>query len=140
VPLSPSATDELRVYLRARHTIDPHPAPTSLLLCSCIHRPYSPEGLSNAIKNAMTKSGVWAGATRMARVHDFRHGFAVAALRRWYEADADVQANLPKLALYMGHVSIASTAYYLRFMPAVVTLASQRFNRACGDIVDGGAP
>jgi integrase len=109
-------------------------------LCSCIHRPYSPEGLSNAIKNAMTKSGVWAGATRMARVHDFRHGFAVAALRRWYEADADVQANLPKLALYMGHVSIASTAYYLRFMPAVVTLASQRFNRACGDIVDGGAP
>lgn len=88
----------------------------------------------------MARSNVWSGAARLARVHDFRHGFAVAALRRWYEADMDVQSNLPKLALYMGHVSIASTVYYLRFMPAVVTLASQRFDRSCGDIIDGGAP
>ena len=51
-----------------------------------------------------------------------------------------MQSNLPKLALYMGHVSIVSTAYYLRFMPAVVALASQRFARAFGNLVEGGAP
>ena len=48
-------------------------------------------------------------------MHDLRHSFAVEALMRWYESGADVQANLPKLAMYMGHVSIVSTAYYLRF-------------------------
>ena len=51
-----------------------------------------------------------------------------------------MQSNLPKLALYMGHVSIVSTAYYLRLMPAVVAQAGKRFARACSDLVDGGAP
>jgi integrase/recombinase XerD len=41
--------------------------------------------------------------------------------------------------MYMGHVSIASTTYYLRFMPAAVSLASERFAHACGDLIDGGA-
>jgi hypothetical protein len=32
---------------------------------------------------------------------------------RWYRDGADVQSNLPRLAIYMGHVSIVSTAHYL---------------------------
>jgi integrase len=71
-------------------------------------------------------------------VQDFRHSFAVSALLRWYEADADAQANLPKLALYMGHVNIVSTAYYLRWMPAIVARASDRFARACSGVIEGG--
>ena len=51
-----------------------------------------------------------------------------------------MQANLPKLALYMGHVSIISTAYYLRWMPAVVACASERFERSFGRLVQGGKP
>jgi integrase len=88
----------------------------------------------------MLRSGDRSAAPRLARVHDFRHGFAVGALRRWYEAGADVQSELPKLAMYMGHVSIASSAHYLRYMPAVVALAGERFARSCADLVDGGAP
>jgi integrase/recombinase XerD len=42
--------------------------------------------------------------------------------------------------MYMGHVSIASTAYYLRLMPAVLALASKRFARGCGDLVQENAP
>ena len=72
-------------------------------------------------------------------MQDFRHSFAVAALLRWYETDADVQSSLPKLALYMGHVSIVSTAYYLRWMPAVVSQASARFARSCAGVIEGGA-
>ena len=51
-----------------------------------------------------------------------------------------MQAELPKLAMYMGHVSIASTTYYLRFMPVVVTLASERFASECGALVEGELP
>ena len=76
---------------------------------------------------------------RQPRVLDFRHSFAVAALLRWYENGADVQVNLPKLALYMGHVSIVSTAYYLRWMPAVVERASERFERSAGHLIEGDA-
>jgi integrase/recombinase XerD len=95
--------------------------------------------LSSAIKRIMRASGIWP-ANKMPRVHDLRHGFAVSALKRWYEEGRDVQSELPKLAMYMGHVSIASTAHYLRFMPAVVELASNRFGKAFGDIVKDGAP
>ena len=140
VPLSRTATQALREFLAARRDRGLDLRPDAALLCSKKGQPYSGSGLWRSLKSVMTRSGIWAGAARCPRVQDFRHSFAVAALLRWYEADADVQANLPKLALYMGHVSIVSTAYYLRFMPAVVARAGERFARAFGDLVDGGAP
>jgi integrase len=139
VPLSVSASRELRAYLRVRAAFVPRAA-ENRLLCGATGHGYMPETLSEVVHAVMCRSKVWAKARRVPRVHDFRHAFAVAALRRWYEEGRDVQSELPKLALYMGHVSIASTAYYLRFMPAVVALASQRFERACGEILKGGAP
>lgn len=138
VPLSPSATQELHAYLSVRATFVPRTAHNAMLLCSDVARGYSNEGLSNMIRDLMRCSGIWVNAPRMPRVHDFRHAFAVEALRRWYEEGRDVQSELPKLSMYMGHVSIASTAYYLRFMPAVVDLASQRFASSCGELIDGG--
>jgi integrase len=139
VPLSRTAAHELRRYLDARRAIDAHPSPCAPLLCKPSGEPYSYEGLANNIKDAMIRSGIWSGAKRRPRIHDFRHSFAVAALARWYKANADVQSHLPRLALYMGHVSIASTAHYLRYMPTVVALAGRRFERAFGDLIQGGA-
>lgn len=139
VPLSPSATQELHAYLRVRAAFVDRIAHNTMLLCSCATRGYTVEGLSNAVRDVMHRSGIWANAPRVPRVHDYRHAFAVAALRRWYEEGRDVQAELPKLSMYMGHVSIASTTYYLRFMPAVVALASERFANSCADLIEGGA-
>jgi hypothetical protein len=50
-------------------------------------------------------------------------------------AVVDVQAKLPLLATYMGHVSIASTEYYLKFVEPLGVSASDRFARHCGDLV-----
>jgi integrase/recombinase XerD len=61
-------------------------------------------------------------------------------LIRWYRAGADVQSCLPSLAMYMGHVSIVSTAHYLHFVPAMQELASSRFETAFGNIVVEAAP
>ena len=36
----------------------------------------------------------------------------------------------------MGHVSIASTAHYLHFVPEVAALASERFADKCGHLID----
>jgi integrase len=69
------------------------------------------------------------------RVHDLRFTFAFHALQRWYRAGVDVQARLPTLATYMGHVSILSTQYYLPILDVVAQEASQRFERHCGRLL-----
>jgi integrase/recombinase XerD len=139
VPLSPSARAELREYLEIRHRPGMHVGASAPLLCNRSRgwRPYSKTGMHQALHALFEAAGVrnWQG--RCPRVHDIRHAFAVEALRRWYADGADVQVNLPKLALYMGHVSIVSTAYYLRWMPAVVARASERFEHLCGALVAG---
>ena len=68
------------------------------------------------------------------------------ALLRWYRAGVDLQAKLPLLATYMGHVSIVSTEYYLPFVEGLAAAASERFAAYCGSFVTleprskGGAP
>lgn len=140
VPLSVSAHAELRRYLAARQQARFDECPGAPLLCTLGSRAYSGAGLYNSLKYLLRCAGIHDSAGRSPRVQDFRHSFAVSALLRWYDADADVQSCLPKLALYMGHVSIISTAYYLRWMPAVVSRASERFARSCAGVVEGGAP
>ena len=39
------------------------------------------------------------------------------------------------MALYMGHVSIVSTQYYLQFVEPLAAAASDRFDRHCGALV-----
>jgi integrase len=48
-----------------------------------------------------------------ARVHDFRHGYAVHRLNSWVRTGQDVNALYPYLSEYMGHSSYADTDYYL---------------------------
>ncbi len=40
------------------------------------------------------------------RIHDLRHTFAVHRLLAWYRDSQDVNARLPWLATYLGHVDI----------------------------------
>jgi integrase len=91
--------------------------------------------LGDAINRLFLAANVTDAEGRRPRVQDLRHSFAVQALMRWYRDGADVQSNLPRLAIYMGHVSIVSTAHYLHFLPAMRQLASERFEAAFGDVV-----
>lgn len=91
-----------------------------------------------AINRLFVTAGICDAPGRRPRVHDLRHSFAVQALLRWFRAEADVQSCLPKLALFMGHVSIESTAHYLHWIPAVRALASTRFEKQFGQLITGG--
>lgn len=138
VPLSASACAELQRYVAARQQAGFDQGPAAPLLCTLGSHAYTGDGLYNSLKHLLRSAGIFDNTGRCPRVQDFRHSFAVSALLRWYETDADVQSNLPKLALYMGHVSIVSTAYYLRWMPAVISQASARFARSCAGVIEGG--
>ena len=98
-------------------------------------RAYTGEGFGSTIRALLRTTGIRTAAGRLPRVHDFRHTFAVHALLRWYHAGHDVQAKLPLLAAYMGHISIVSTAYYLRFIDQLAGCASERFGQRCGALI-----
>lgn len=142
VPLSPSARSELQRYLLPRVTPALDARPNTPLLCNISRglRGYTGTGLSGGIHALFQAVGIHDGSGRQPRIHDIRHSFAVQALLRWYREDADLQSNLPKLAMYMGHVSIVSTAYYLRLVPALANLASERFERGFGDLLQETRP
>lgn len=64
------------------------------------------------------------------RPHDLRHSFAVRTLTGWYRDGVDVDANLPKLSTYMGHVLPSHTYWYLSAAPELLGLAAQRLETA----------
>jgi integrase len=66
------------------------------------------------------------------RPHDLRHTFAVRTLLGWYQAGLDVEARLPRLSTYLGHVAPSSTYWYLSATPALMALVAQRLERAMG--------
>ena len=141
VPLSTDAQGEIRAYLKQRLAA-PWDVSTEAPLIGghqhshAIHE-YSNTTIGRALHELCITAGVQDADGRLPRVHDFRHSFAVQALLRWYRNGADVQACLPKLAMYMGHVSIASTAYYLHWIPEVAYTASGRFERRYGHLIAG---
>lgn len=144
VPLSIDAQRELRSYLKVRLAPPWDISPNSALIGhhhgSSTFRGYAGGALGRGITEVFRAARICDAHGRTPCVHDFRHVFAVQALLRWYRAGADVQSQLPKLAMYMGHVSIVSTAYYLHWIPDIAAAASTRFERKFGYLVPGESP
>ena len=69
------------------------------------------------------------------RVHDLRTTFAVNNLRSWFAQGRDVGALLPVLQTYLGHSSIADTAYYLHLTAESYPDITARVQQAIGDVV-----
>ena len=53
-----------------------------------------------------------------ARIHDFRHTYAVNRLNTWVKEGKDVRSYYPYLSEYMGHSSYRETDYYLSLVDA----------------------
>lgn len=63
---------------------------------------------------------------RPPRLHDLRHSFVVNTVLDAYRTGADVQALLPTLSTYLGHVDPAATYWYLSAAPELLALAGER--------------
>lgn len=137
LPLSADATRELEEHLHVRRLRGFPLGSDAPLIWSAYGRggAYTGEGLGGGIRSLFRAADIRTAAGRWPRVHDIRHTFAVQALLRWYRAGEDVQAKLPYLATYMGHVSIVSTQHYLHFIEEVAASASERFERRCGALI-----
>jgi integrase/recombinase XerD len=63
------------------------------------------------------------------RLHDLRHTFAVHRVIAWYREGADMQASLPLLATYLGHINLSGTQTYLTMTAELLGEASLKFER-----------
>ena len=144
LPLSADGAREIDAYLAARRARYPSVAGDSPLVWNCRGggKRYVDAAIAQGIRKLLRAAGIRTPAGKTPRIHDLRHTFAVRALLRWYRTGADVQAKLPFLATFMGHVSIVSTEYYLHFVEELAVAASERFARRCAALVTppSGAP
>lgn len=133
VPVHASATAALRGYDRLRDYLCPAPVVPAFFVSTrgtrldAANMPADFAGLLGAAGIAAIPG------RRRQRIHDLRHSFTVATLLDWYRAGADVQARLPLLATYLGHVDPKSTYWYLSGSPELLALVATRLEHAFGD-------
>lgn len=137
LPLSNDAWKELESLLKIRRKLKFSPSADSPLIWNNYKKggSYSGNAIRRTFQSLFHKANIHTIRDGLPRLHDFRHTFAVHALLRWYREGLDVQAKLPLLAIYMGHVSIISTQYYLQYLEEVVSTANERFAKIYSKLV-----
>jgi integrase len=128
VPLHPSTVAILRAYRLARDAaIVKQDCPA--FFRSLRGRRYTSHTLEGALCRLGRENRLREPTGPGPNFHRLRHRFAVQRLIAWYEQGVDVQAKLPALATYMGHVSYTETAHYLTATSELMRLAASRRHR-----------
>jgi site-specific recombinase XerD len=113
IVLSKSTTGALSRYLARRINRNPNGPDAPLLLNERRQRLCYPT-VQLTYRRLLQTCGIMHDRHKPPRIHDLRHTFAVHRLLAWYRDGEDVNARLPALATYMGHVNISSTQVYLQ--------------------------
>lgn len=130
VPLQASTLGALRVYQLRRDHLCPRPTAPSFFISTTGTRLDQPT-FGSTFLHLVRQAGLRPRSGRCRpRPHDLRHSFAVRTLLNWYRAGYDVEAKLPLLSTYLGHVNPASTYWYLSAAPELLALAGQRLEHA----------
>lgn len=127
VPLAPSTHEALQAYLRQRLQASPD-TPDSPLLINLRGGRLRHASVYGAWRQVLQHSRLADRPAPRPRLHDLRHTFAVHRLLDWYRDGQDLQARLPWLATYMGHVDILSTRVYLQATPELMDQVDRRFH------------
>jgi len=91
--------------------------------------PYNTDYVHDFFLRILWKAGISRGGRGVGpRLHDFRHTFAVLALKKMHDNGMDIYCSLPLLSTYLGHSSGAATEGYVRLtreiFPEVVSKVS----------------
>ena len=134
LPLHPATLGALAGYQAVRDQLCPAPGTGSLLvsttgarLCQATVQP--------TFRQLLRQAGIGQGPSRpRPTIHGLRHSFAVKTLIGWYRDGQDVQARMPALSTYLGHVAPAATYWYLTGTPELLALAAARLEAATGGV------
>ena len=126
IPLAESSCIAIAAYIKKRCQYALH-TPESPLFINLRHHRFHHCTVWHDFHLLLEYSGITHTKGVHPRIHDLRHTFAVTRTLSWYREGLDVNALLPALATYMGHVSIASTQIYLQPTEELLEQANQRF-------------
>ena len=114
IPLNESVSNVLESYINNNHYL----SFDSFIFLNNKHKRYSRTLLHDMLKKVLKQANIpktYQGKSQ--RIHDFRHTFAVNALRQMQEKGFDLYTSLNVLSTYLGHKGIIETEYYLRLLP-----------------------
>jgi integrase/recombinase XerD len=127
VPLHPSTADQLRHYADRRTALR-YDALSDVFFVSEqggeLHRGALWRWFTTRCRTLGMRP---TGDGRRPSLSALRHSFAVERMRLWYDDGVDVQARLPNLSVYMGHVRPQESYWYLSATPELLTTAAERF-------------
>lgn len=133
LPLHPTTIAALRTYLRRRDRLAPDAESTPALFISPAGTRLIACNVSSTFRILVRRAGLRPrSASCRPRVHDIRHSFAVRSVLDGYQHGADVQARLPLISTYLGHVDPKATYWYLSAAPELLALAGERLEAHLG--------
>src|SRR5215207_967134 len=133
VLLHQSTVAALRQYEQHRDRWCPAPAAPSFFVSTRGTR-LDVHNITHTFADLVNDAGIQAPpGRRRPRMHDLRHAFTVATLLDFYHDGGDVQARLPLLSTWLGHVDPKSTYWYLQAIPELLALAAGRLELAFGE-------
>jgi integrase len=129
VPIHPSTATALQRYARQRDRIFPNSGNSFFFV--------SDRGTAvdlGAVRRWFCKASQACGLRKKTehhrcgrgpRLQDLRHTFATRRLVEWYKTGSNVAVQMPKLATYLGHSSVACTYWYIEAVPELLELATE---------------
>jgi integrase/recombinase XerD len=130
----PSTVTALGDYQRRREQWCPAPR-TSAFFVSTRGTRLDAHNLTRTFTQLADAAGIRTPrGRRRVRLHDLRHSFTMATLLDWYRDGGDVQARLPLLSTWLGHVDPKSTYWYVQAVPQLLALAAERLEHAFGPL------
>jgi integrase len=126
VPLHPTTTAALSGYLRSSRTLAISSETEAFFLNFTGARAH-PCGIERAFRQVSIILGYGPRPGGKApRLHDLRHTFATNALVQAHRDGVEVDRRVAVLATYLGHVSPASTYWYLSATPELLELSAKK--------------
>lgn len=132
--LHPTTLDALADYRRQRQMLCPSVATPALLINSYGGRLQSSNATHTFAELVDTSGIVTRPGQRRPRLHDIRHSVAVWTLMDFYRDGGDVQARLPLLSTWLGHIDPKSTYWYLQAVPELLSLAARRLEESAQQV------
>lgn len=133
VPLHSTSVDALAAYARRRDQRRPRPKASSFFT-SAIGTRLLRDNVSTVFPRLVRETGLNSpNRHRPPRLHDLRHSFAVRSVIGWYQSGVDVEARLPLLSTWLGHVAPSSTYWYLTGVPELLELIADRLDTVTED-------
>lgn len=129
VPLHATTTQALVRYARDRDRLVPRRRTRSFFVSTAKTRLIY-QNVHETFLRLVYAAGLGDRRPRRPRIHDLRHTFAVRTVLGWYRAGADVEAVLPMLSTYLGHIGPEATYWYLTAVPELLEAATLRLERS----------